>query len=114
MWVMLLWALTLPGQEVEVYHFLLHSATDNTTPQAQASASAHSYTFKKPAVHAFVDAKPSSSLVTVSQQTLGQQLIAYLLFAKPADEKLPEEVLYFAEVGILAQIFAVILQPNAP
>lgn len=114
MWVMLLWALTLPGQEVQVYQFLFNATTEKADSQAKAPVNGYHSTFQEQAVQAFVDAKPSSCLVSLPQQAFAHLPFAVFAFAKPVDDALPVDTLHFTLVGALAQIFAVILQPNAP
>ncbi|RNI25843.1 hypothetical protein EFB08_13435 [Rufibacter latericius] len=64
MWVVLLWAVTLPGQEVEVYRFLFFGPTaKNTLETDLGSADNEQAVVKQEGVHAFPDAKASSSPV---------------------------------------------------
>ncbi|MBC3538415.1 hypothetical protein ACFSC6_16485 [Rufibacter sediminis] len=62
MWVVLLWAVTLPGQEAEVYRFLFFGrSAQNALETAPGSADRERSQVKQEGVHAFPDAKASSS-----------------------------------------------------
>jgi hypothetical protein len=61
MWVMLLWALTLPGHEVIVYDFLLKVISGEPVAKlAEARQEISSATEKHNTCHVFKDAAPAS------------------------------------------------------
>ncbi|WP_205504030.1 hypothetical protein [Rufibacter psychrotolerans] len=60
MWVMLLWALTMPGQEVEVYKFLFFGPSAEETTEREPT---NQPVLRQVGIQAFVDAKAASTLV---------------------------------------------------
>lgn len=75
LWVMLLWALTLPGQEKVVYQFLIQTVAGDVSAGICRKSLDESGQVQKQNVHVFVDAKVSSA------QTLPQQPARFLLSA---------------------------------
>lgn len=112
MWVMLLWALTLPGQEVEVYRFLMKGpVATSVADTAQMHKSTSSV--KAEGVQAFLDANTSSSLHLAPQQVINC-LLQVFTFAPPSDDSLSTYAANYAWVVQLAQIFPISILPNAP
>jgi len=111
--VMLLWALTLPGQEVEVYNLLLHSPTSKAAIDL-IPASKGQLAVQRQGVHAFQDAKVSSFVILDWQQWIKQPLLLLIAFATPTDELLPSSLSSSAAIRLSTQLLAIILQPNAP
>ncbi|MFT2010325.1 hypothetical protein ACMA1I_16740 [Pontibacter sp. 13R65] len=117
--VMLLWALTLPGQEVEVYSFLVKTAASSTSHcQPTASTSAEhkgNPVVEQQAVHAFQDAKTSSVIVVGLQQAaVHNPLLLLVSFTLAANRLLPERPVAIGGAQPLTSLLAVVLQPNAP
>ena len=112
--VMLLWALTLPGQEVAVYSFLLHGTTSKAdwTLAAAPHGEGQKTVVQQQGVQAFQDAKAPSCLVLDQQQLVKYPLL--LAFAVPADEPLPVYGLTYTGNRLLAQLLPITIQPNAP
>ncbi|WP_207432536.1 hypothetical protein [Sabulibacter ruber] len=117
MGVMLLWALTMPGQEVEVYKFLLSFTTGKPAPGSSSlkTGVGHSDTPKvqQEAVHAFPDAKPAKApllkLFPAVQGSASEGFMPLVLaFSLPSLLNFPWEVV--AQEKLL--LFS--LQPNAP
>ena len=109
--VLLLWALTLPGQEVAVYSFLFYGATSGATLPLDAAAGA--VAVQEQAVQAFEDAKVPAPPVLHLPQFLKQPLLL-LLFAAPADKPVPAFAAGAAGAKLLAQLLTATLKPNAP
>ncbi|WP_210486370.1 hypothetical protein [Rufibacter aurantiacus] len=117
MGVMLLWALTLPGQEVEVYKFLLSFTTGKPAPATtyleRGAGKLSAAKVQQEALHAFKDAKPAKTpLLKVSPAVLAKTteafnppILAYLL---PSPSEIP------GEAFIQKQYLLSSLQPNAP
>lgn len=115
MWVMLLWAITLPGHEVMVYDYLVQgsvaSAKLRLAPSQQAEPEAQS--LKPQSVQAFPDADTAPVLVLkqvlpISRLLLLPQALALCYQAEP---------LYFSPVSaaeLLARRIPFSLRPNAP
>lgn len=110
--VMLLWALTLPGQEVAVYSFLFHGTTSGAALQVTAAPDGEG-TVQEQAVQAFEDAKVPSPPVLHLPLLLNHPLLL-LVFAAPADEPVPAFAAGAAGIKRLAQLFPATIQPNAP
>lgn len=110
--VMLLWALTLPGQEVAVYSFLFHGTTSGATLPLAAADGEGTAAVQEQAVQAFEDAKVPSPPVLHLPQLLKHPLL--LVFAAPADEPVPAFAAGAAGIKLLAQLLPATLQPNAP
>lgn len=108
--VMLLWALTLPGQEVAVYSFLFHGATSGATLPLDAAAGA--VAVQEQAVQAFEDAKVPAPPVLHLPQLVKHLLL--LVFAAPADKPVPAFAAGAAGAKLLAQLLTATLKPNAP
>ena len=110
--VMLLWALTLPGQEVAVYSFLFHGTASGLTLPSAAAGEGQA-AVQEQAVQAFQDARVSSCLVLDLVQPLKHPLLL-LAFAAPSNEPIPAFAAGSAGVRLLAQLLPAALQPNAP
>jgi hypothetical protein len=114
MWVMLLWALTLPGQEVQVYSFLLQgTVAQESSDVIPADGSSAESTVKQEKGHVFPDAKASSQVVLNLQQLFHHPLIR-LFFAAPVAEATPACAASPAGARLLLQMLPLIIQPNAP
>ncbi|WP_192823477.1 hypothetical protein [Rufibacter sp. LB8] len=114
MGVMLLWSLTRPGQEMEVYRFLLSGATGEPV---QAVALADNFddgstTVKPEATHAYEEARlggavpmpflPGVLASVVSAYFYSDSQGAVTTFRKNAPDRLPGRLLLFS------------VHPNAP
>ena len=110
--VMLLWALTLPGQEVEVYNLLFHGTAFNTAADHNPGIEDQT-ALQQTTVQAFKDAKISSFSVLDLQQ-LVKHFPFVLLFVTPADEPVPAFSKYPSGEKLLTQLLSTVLQPNAP
>ncbi|MFT2010530.1 hypothetical protein ACMA1I_17780 [Pontibacter sp. 13R65] len=73
LWVMLLWPLTLPGQEKLVYQFLIQAIAGEAGTGASRKSLDELRHVQKQNVHVFVDAEVSTA------QTLPQQPARFLL-----------------------------------
>lgn len=112
--VMLLWALTLPGQEVAFYSFLFHGTSSHTTFQiVSAPSDEDESAVQKQGVQAFQDAKVASYPVLHLPQLIKNPVLL-LAFAAPTDEPLPAFAARPAGVKLLAQLLPAAIQPNAP
>ncbi|WP_345156192.1 RNA methyltransferase [Pontibacter saemangeumensis] len=110
--VMLLWALTLPGQEVEVYSLLFHGKTADSAVQVVPAPGDGAAVQKQP-VQAFQDARVSAYLVLDLPQ-LAKLPLQLLAFAAPADEPIPAFARSAAGARLCAQLLPGAIQPNAP
>ena len=111
--VMLLWALTLPGQEVAVYSLLFHGTASGLAFQPATSAGEGQAAVQEQAVQAFQDARVSSCPEIGLAQPIKQPLLL-LAFAAPTNEPIPAFATGAAGVRLLAQLLPATLQPNAP
>ncbi|TXK52840.1 hypothetical protein FVR03_00250 [Pontibacter qinzhouensis] len=110
--VMLLWAFTLPGQEVEVYRFLVKGAVASTTHSLRAEYSGKT-TVTEQAVQVFLDAKTSSAIVVNLQQALHNPLLPTAC-AFPVAQIIADCPVTTAGAILLQQLLAVAVLPNAP
>ncbi|WP_181304341.1 hypothetical protein [Rufibacter sp. XAAS-G3-1] len=114
MWVVLLWAVTMPGQEVEVYRFLFFGQMEKNGPEtAPGPADGEKPDVGPEEVHVFPDAKASSSpnleLLPALKPALVELPSLYLGNTGPA--------LYGGTAVVSFFIFRLLpsaLQPNAP
>ena len=111
--VMLLWALTLPGQEVAVYSFLFHGTASGLAFQPATSAGEGQAAVQEQAVQAFQDARVSSCPEIGLAQAIKQPLLL-LTFATPTNEPIPAFATGPVGARLLAQLLSAALQPNAP
>ncbi|MDX5422680.1 MAG: hypothetical protein LPK14_10535 [Hymenobacteraceae bacterium] len=114
MWVMLLWALTLPGHELAVYSFLVKGSVAEVAPRLfPATPDAGGATsIKQQAVQAFPDANTVAPLV-LSPLLATRCLLQFFAFASLTDD-LPVYSFQPGGAELLTQLFPVTIQPNAP
>ncbi|KAA3436498.1 hypothetical protein [Rufibacter hautae] len=117
MGVMLLWALTLPGQEVEVYKFLLSFTTGKPAPASsyleRGTGKLSAAEVQQEALHAFKEARPakapllklSPALLARSEEGLTPLLVASFQLSSPT---------FPGEAFVQAKYLLTSLQPNAP
>ncbi|WP_148561767.1 hypothetical protein [Pontibacter korlensis] len=114
MWVMLLWALTLPGHEVMVYDYLVQGSVQESVLRFKPANLQDSEQAVKPQnVQAFVDAQNAPELVLkqvlhVAPSLLLPFVAEFLAFSLP---------LYTSPVSVghlLQQVLPVTVLPNAP
>ncbi|WP_242928854.1 hypothetical protein [Pontibacter vulgaris] len=113
MWVMLLWALTLPGHEVIVYDYLIQTISDTTPNNASGTTEAFSKSRELAQEgQAFIDAAtPSFVVKNLQPAKFIPELLAYtfcsakapVLYSRSADRPF----LFFKR-------FLVSILPNAP
>ena len=113
MWVMLLWALTLPGHELAVYSFLVKgSVAEVATSLKSVAGEQDDFSVKQQAVQVFLDANTASAIVLSPQQLIR---CIFLLFAfAPPTEHVPAYTPHAAGAELIAQLFPITIQPNAP
>jgi hypothetical protein len=111
MWVMLLWALTLPGHEVAVYSFMVKGSVAEATSVLEMVTSKEAASAVKQQV--FQDAKTASCIVLL-QQRATRFFLPSFAGAPPADEGLPAYAVNPSGSGIAAHFFPVTILPNAP
>ncbi|MHC2991992.1 hypothetical protein OB13_10475 [Pontibacter sp. HJ8] len=113
MWVMLLWALTLPGHELAVYSLLVKgSIAEVAAGLGIAPAGEDTGSVKKPAVQVFEDAKASSSVVLSPLQTIRASLLRLAFLPPSVDFPICASEAIGGER--IAQLFLISLLPNAP
>ncbi len=113
MWVMLLWALTLPGHELAVYSFLVKgSAAEVASSLKSVSGEQDDFSVKQQAVQVFLDANTASSIV-LSPLQLFRCVFQLFAFAPPTDD-LPVYTPHAAGAELITQLFPITIQPNAP
>lgn len=106
---MLLWALTLPGQEVEVYAFLFHGKVcENTLPNEVEDQ------IEQLSVNAFRDAKVAAACAVPSLQQYIYNPSLFLFFAYAAKTDAPDLPGQVLEHKVIQQLLTSIIQPNAP
>ena len=111
MWVILLWALTSPGQEEAVYSFLVNGKTTETQtaagslPDGQAIAESEA-AVSWDAQHApFILLQPGTAVV---------QLLQVFVFANHSSTSSISSFAATAAVSQQARLLAVSVLPNAP
>ena len=113
MWVMLLWALTLPGHELAVYSFLVKGSVSEVASSLQSVAGEQDdFAVKQQAVQVFLDANTAPAIV-LSPQQLFRCVFQLFAFAPPIDD-IPVYAPHTAVAKLITQLFPVIIQPNAP
>jgi hypothetical protein len=113
MWVMLLWALTLPGHELAVYSWLVKGSMAAVAPGLKITpAGEDTGSVKQAAVQVFVYANTSSSVVLSPLQAIRASLL--LVAFSPPSVDLPIYAADVAGAELIAQLFPITIQPNAP
>lgn len=113
MWVMLLWALTLPGHELAVYSFLVKGSVSEVVSRLKSVAGEQDdFSVKQQAVQVFLHANTASAIV-LSPQQLIRSVFQLFAFAPPTDD-LSTYAPNTASAELLAQLFPITIQPNAP
>jgi hypothetical protein len=113
MWVMLLWALTLPGHELAVYSFLVNGSVAEVAPRlASIPDGEQAASVKHQEVHVFVDANTAPSIVLVSLQAV-KHLPQRFVFVPVADDP-SHYTLSGTGAKLLARLLSVDILPNAP
>ncbi|MBA9075612.1 hypothetical protein FHS90_000309 [Rufibacter quisquiliarum] len=115
--VMLLWALTLPGQETEVYKFLLSCSTGKPAPEANTlkarEKDPETAQVQQEAVHVFADAKVSQApSLQVAPAFLPASIDLSALWASSCFS--PEQICLFLTKVPASKFLLFSLQPNAP
>lgn len=110
-WVMLLWAVTLPGHELAVYGFLVKGLATEVAPVLRLAEQ------KEPAVkqqlpQVFVDAHISSTFVLNPQQAFRHSFLLFK-FVPPVVNQ-PACRPQFLVAVLLGKILPASLQSNAP
>ncbi len=105
----LLWALMLNGQEVVAYTF----AADGMPQQADSRLTDAQKKEHKTVVKQKVSLEATTSFVALDLQQAVKPL-QQPAFANPTDLLLPAYTTIPPSVGLLAQIFPITIQPNAP
>ncbi|MCC9169086.1 hypothetical protein [Pontibacter harenae] len=113
-WVMLLWALTLPGHEVEVYRLLLQGSPSTAMLKLlPKSGGKDKIAVQQQSVQAFLDAEVPSSLVLDLRQ-LERHPLLLLAFAASCDEPSLDYATTYSGIKLSERLFPVSIQPNAP
>ena len=114
MWVMLLWAVTLPGQEAEVYGFLLKGFATEASSEAVAVSPGSSETSgDQETGHVFWDAKVSSHIGLNLQQLFHHPILTHG-FAAFVSGSFKVRAASPTGASLLMLLLPFILQPNAP
>jgi hypothetical protein len=114
MWAMLLWALTLPGQEVAVYAYLFHGTAAPATFQASFPENTSETKVTPQAVHAFADAKPSSLDIPSFEPAVRQLPYVPDFRFPPAQQVLRHAMSAGATNALVGLLLPGSLLPNAP
>lgn len=114
MWVMLLWALTLPGQEKAVYQFLIDavsgSKVEKVFPGQQGFSEAGG--FSDQVVHVFLDAEPSANRTILQQPA--KYIPEVIHFSFQPDIQLSSYPGFLNWVDKVPLFLPVSVLPNAP
>ncbi|OKL40677.1 hypothetical protein [Pontibacter flavimaris] len=114
MWVMLLWAITLPGHEQAVYRLISKGAISELGYcLLQRPGEQRDTALGQEAVQVLPYAKMASPTVLPRQQATRCFPQLYTL-ARPADRPLPENQQHSSGAGLLAKILPATILPNAP
>ncbi|MFD1187564.1 hypothetical protein [Pontibacter rugosus] len=114
MWVMLLWAITMPGHEMMVYDYLVQgSVSDSVLRLSPSGKQDEGQRVQPQKVQAFADADTAPVLVVKQVLYVNSLLLLPLIAALFNKEKLlyssPE-----AFSKLLKRVFPVSILPNAP
>ncbi|EJF10892.1 MULTISPECIES: hypothetical protein [Pontibacter] len=113
MWVMLLWAVTLPGHELAVYSYLVKgSAAEVAQSLRSATSEQDDFSVKQQTVQVFLDANTASVIVLSPQQFI-KCVFQALTFATAIDDR-PSYSPHAAGAELITQLFPITIQPNAP
>ncbi|MBF8964436.1 hypothetical protein I0P70_14375 [Pontibacter sp. FD36] len=113
MWVMLLWAVTLPGHELAVYSYLVKGSADEVAQSLRSATSEQDdFSVKQQTVQVFLDAN-TASVIVLSPQQLIKCVFQTLTFA-PAIDDTPSYSPHAAGAELITQLFPITIQPNAP
>ena len=113
MWVMLLWAITLPGHELAVYSFLVNGSVAEVAPRLAAIPDGEeAASVKHQAVQVFADARKVPSIVLVFKQAF-KYLPQQFAFIPLADD-LSDHTLSDTGAKLLARLLQIDILPNAP
>ncbi|WP_299984208.1 hypothetical protein [uncultured Pontibacter sp.] len=113
MWVMLLWAVTLPGHELAVYSYLVKGSADEVAQSLRSATSEQDdFSVKQQTVQVFLDAN-TASVIVLSPQQLIKCVFQALTFA-PAIDDIPSYSPHAAGAELITQLFPITIQPNAP
>ncbi|GAA4307200.1 hypothetical protein GCM10023183_22950 [Nibribacter koreensis] len=115
MWAMLLWALTLPGQEVDFYQFLISWSTPVAEQEAASVSEQHTATVNTQEVMASADARPATFETSFLQKhTAGlPSSFLHVDYAPVKTILLGNEIVYGVFV-LVARRLPTSIQPNAP
>ncbi len=114
MWVMLLWALTLPGHEVMVYDYMVQGTVQESVLRFKAAKLHEEGEVMKPQhVQAFTDAHAAPELV-LRQVLYTAPLLLLPLFASLLPDTAPTYISPVSTGQLLRQVLPVSVLPNAP
>jgi hypothetical protein len=113
MWVMLLWALTLPGHELAVYSFLVKgSVAEVASSLASVAGEQDGFAVKQQAVQVFLDANTAPTIMLSPQQLI--RCVFQLFACAPPIQAIPAYGGQAAGAELVARLFPITIQPNAP
>lgn len=113
MWVMLLWALTLPGHELAVYSFLMKGSVAEVAASLKSvSGEQDDFLVKQQSVQVFLDANTASTIVLSPQQVI-RCVLQLFAFAPPTEDQ-PYCTAHAAGAELISRLFPITIQPNAP
>lgn len=114
MWVMLLWALTLPGHEIAVYSFLIDAFSGNKSEDLVACQEGFNRAadVQNQVVYVFLDAEASSARAFLQQSVKCLQPIFNVAFL--CSKSLLTYPGHFDWFGGVPLFLPVSLLPNAP
>ncbi|PKV67065.1 hypothetical protein [Pontibacter ramchanderi] len=113
-WVMLLWAFTLPGHELAVYSYLINGAATGIASHLSSTADEQTDPLlEEHYAHVFSDAAPTSGVVLSPLKAFKSSFSLFML-APPAlvNQAAPRPCALV--VGLLAGLLPVTILPNAP
>ncbi|ARS35491.1 hypothetical protein [Pontibacter actiniarum] len=114
MWVMLFWALTMPGHEVMVYDYLVQgSVASSVLRLAPAHVQENEQAVKPQPVQVF-DHAESAPVLVVKQVLQAVKLLLLPLFAALARNAEPVYTCPVTAAELLEQVLPASILPNAP
>ncbi|PVY44242.1 hypothetical protein [Pontibacter virosus] len=113
MWVMLLWAFTLPGHELAVYSYLIKgSVAGIASGLPTATTEQNDSSVKKQTIQVFADATPVSGIMLSPQKAFRDFFSLFRL--TPVEKDQPIRRQYLQVAVLLAHILPVSILRNAP
>ncbi|WP_162425998.1 hypothetical protein [Pontibacter pudoricolor] len=114
MWVMLLWAFTLPGHEVRVYNFLLHTVAGNPEAAFEYASEEVSRSENQQTSHAYMEAAPAAAFAGKIKFQLLDLMSGELFFSPVKAFTLFPFSRSSSRAAALKDQLLIALLPNAP